>query len=432
MRPDLLCMILLLCRAGQLIVLSATSSASLSVGDRVFVASKTYSLLQLHLCRGGKEIAPDLDGLYRNYLDKMVSADDRRQFDLATIEFVAQLHNGHTFFWDTWLDESNNQPLGFYARPLEGKWVVQTSFLESLKPGDVVSLIDGTAVEAFFLRERRYISASSLAAQRSNLFLYPYLFPEQFTLTLEDRRQVSINRTVLTRRPEKTEGRWVRPGATAYIRIPSFFNPSQEEEALDFVRQFHKSKVLIIDVRNNPGGIPPERLIRVLMDRPYRRWVEFTTACLGMANAARQTTKNESDGSRGVPYVASDLSGDSKSALESRVIAASPNAFRGQLILLVDGGCVSACEDLVEPSKESGRATIVGQTTQGSSGLPFIYDFKNGMSLRVAVKRYFFPDGSEFEGVGIKPDIEVHTTIKDLKNGRDLVLEKALDLAAKP
>jgi len=54
------------------------------------------------------------------------------------------------------------------------------------------------------------------------------------------------------------------------------------------------------------------------------------------------------------------------------------------------------------------------------------------MSLRVAVKRYFFPDGSEFEGVGIKPDIEVHTTIKDLKNGRDLVLEKALDLAAKP
>jgi len=56
----------------------------------------------------------------------------------------------------------------------------------------------------------------------------------------------------------------------------------------------------------------------------------------------------------------------------------------------------------------------------------------NGMSLRVAVKRYFFPDGSEFEGVGIKPDIEVHTTIKDLKNGRDLVLEKALDLAAKP
>lgn len=98
----------------------------------------------------------------------------------------------------------------------------------------------------------------------------------------------------------------------------------------------------------------------------------------------------------------------------------------------MDGGCVSACEDFVEPSKDSGRAILVGETTQGSSGLPLIYDFHNGMSLRIATKRYYFPDGSEFEGLGIKPDVEVHTTIDDLKNGRDPVLEKALELASKP
>lgn len=84
----------------------------------------------------------------------------------------------------------------------------------------------------------------------------------------------------------------------------------------------------------------------------------------------------------------------------------------------MNGGCISACEDFVGPSKDSGRATVVGETTQGSAGLPFIYDFHNGMSLRIAIKRNYFPDGSEFEGVGIKPDIEVQTTIDDLKSGR--------------
>jgi carboxyl-terminal processing protease len=102
------------------------------------------------------------------------------------------------------------------------------------------------------------------------------------------------------------------------------------------------------------------------------------------------------------------------------------------VILLTDGGCVSACEDFVEPFKQSGRGIIVGETTEGSSGVPLFYDFGNGMTLKIAVKRFYFPDGSEFEGVGIKPDVEVHPTIESLKAGRDVILEKALELAEKP
>jgi C-terminal processing protease CtpA/Prc len=64
--------------------------------------------------------------------------------------------------------------------------------------------------------------------------------------------------------------------------------------------------------------------------------------------------------------------------------------------------------------------------------MPYLYDFHNGMTLKISVKRQYFPDGSEFEGVGIRPDIEVRPSIDDLKNGRDPILEKALELAAKP
>ena len=437
MRTGFFNLVFLLCCFGELAVGQLNSDANLSLDERAFAASKVYSLLQLYFFVAPQVSTPDLDGFYKNYLQKVLATDDRHQFDLATIEFVAQLHSGHTFFWDAWLDKSNNQPLGFYAKPLDGKWVVQTSFLDNLKPGDIISKVDDTTIEAFFLQQRRYLSASSTAAQRRNLFLFPYLFPEQFTLTLESGRQVVVNRAKLKKPPERTEGHWVKPGMTAYIRIPAFFDPALEEQALRFVRQCHRAKILIIDVRNNAGGIPPERLIGALMDRPYRGWAESTVVRPTSLSADQGSAKNgesvpRTDDSRGLPNALSNSPGNSQSSQASKVITPDRNAFRGRLLLLVDGGCISACEDFVEPSKDSGRATLVGETTQGSSGLPLIHDFRNGMSLRIAVKRYYFPDGSEFEGVGIKPDIEVHTTIEDLRNGRDPVLEKALELASEP
>jgi len=97
----------------------------------------------------------------------------------------------------------------------------------------------------------------------------------------------------------------------------------------------------------------------------------------------------------------------------------------------VDGGCASACEELVQPFKDNQRGTLVGETTEGTAGPAYIHDFHNGMTIGVAVKRRYFPDGSEFEGVGIKPDVEVRPSIDDLKNGRDVVLDKALELAEK-
>lgn len=430
-------LLMVFCCLGPCAAVQMTPTPSLSRDEELFIASKVYSLLQIYSSSPPAESGHDLDGSYRNYLQKILTADDRRQFDLSSIEFVAQLHNGHTFFWDAWLDESNGHPLGFYAAPLEGKWVIRGSFLDRLKPGDIISKVDDATVEAYFLQQERYISGSSVTAQRQNLFLLPYLFPEHFTLTLEDGRQMIIDRAPSERPPEQTVGRWLTPGAIAYIRIPSFFYPRFEERALDYVREFRSAKVLIIDVRGNPGGISSWRLIRAVMDRPYRGWARARRPCTNSLNDPEEGDKELKSGpetytGQAAPGASVDSGTNQATILASRVITPGRNAFRGRLILLVDGGCVSACEDFVEPSKASGRAILVGETTQGSSGLPFVYDFHNGMSLKIAVTRDYFPDGSAFDGVGIKPDVEVHTTIEDLKNGRDPVLEKALELAARP
>ena len=81
------------------------------------------------------------------------------------------------------------------------------------------------------------------------------------------------------------------------------------------------------------------------------------------------------------------------------------------------------------PFKDTGRATIIGETTQGSSGNPYRTDLGDDMNISIGAVRYRFPNGSEFEGVGIAPDVAVERRISDLVAGRDAILEKAQELA---
>jgi len=71
----------------------------------------------------------------------------------------------------------------------------------------------------------------------------------------------------------------------------------------------------------------------------------------------------------------------------------------------------------------------VGETTAGTYSLTRHVDYDNGMMLNIAAVHHTFPDGSQFEGVGIVPDVAVETTPEDLRAGRDPVLAKALEIA---
>ena len=77
------------------------------------------------------------------------------------------------------------------------------------------------------------------------------------------------------------------------------------------------------------------------------------------------------------------------------------------------------------PFKDNGRAVVVGETTGGSTGQPYFLDLDDGMAAVIGAKRAAFPDGSRFEGVGIRPDVEVAPTVDGLRAGRDVVLEAA-------
>jgi carboxyl-terminal processing protease len=368
--------------------------------------------------------APDVDveAAYRRYLDKVIAADTRSAFTLASMEFLASMRNGHTVFVDQELARRNGA-LPFTARYSGTQWIVTESQVPDLKPGDVIEKIDGRPFEQFFVEIRPHISASSDYSARHMLFvrmwdMAPFgpLFPEKFELALSGNRKVAIDRRAVGgAKVPPTEGRWLKPGEVAYIRIPSFFFPENEKRALELLEEFRRAHAIIVDLRGNPGGSTPSDLTSHLMDRPYRWWSESTPINMPFFR-----------------YRASQGDWHYQAFQQPQIIwysgpsTPAKDAFTGKLVLLVDGGCNSACEDFTMPFKDNHRATLVGQNTSGSTGEPFVTDFGNGMLVLIGAKRAAFPDGMPFEGVGIKPDIEVQPTAEDLANGRDAALATAL------
>lgn len=69
----------------------------------------------------------------------------------------------------------------------------------------------------------------------------------------------------------------------------------------------------------------------------------------------------------------------------------------------------------------------IGQATNGSSGMPYRFDLPGGGSARICIIKDMYPDGREFVGTGIQPDIRIIPTVKDYLEGRDVVLKATLN-----
>jgi carboxyl-terminal processing protease len=403
-----------------------------TVRDRMWMASKIYaSILQYF---GHWQAVPDLDldSAYRRYLDQIAVSDDRMRFDLATMEFVACLRNGHSDFADPWLAR-NPHPLGFWLDLVDGKWPVRDPAIEGLEAGQIVTAIDGQPVDRFVGERTKYIAASEDRARRFKVFSYSFLWPDSVKLAFEGGRQVTVNRLQPKWKARVKPAEIRIPTGTVYHRIASFDDPKFENDAIEFVKANTGARLMVFDVRGNGGGSTPSALLRALIDRPYRGWMEASAMSFGLFATYGYLYRN---------LIPKDADARMRGNLESfsdyfeRPVFMAPGPlhqpenpiYRGPVYVLQDRFCGSACEDFVMPLKMNGRATLFGERTFGSSGQPYLIRFENGMSFRVSSKRMYLPDGSEFEGVGIKPDVEVAASPDGSK---DTVLAAALDAFAK-
>jgi carboxyl-terminal processing protease len=164
-----------------------------------------------------------------------------------------------------------------------------------------------------------------------------------------------------------------------------------------------RAGVLVLDLRGNGGGNTPWKLRKALLrGRGGHEW--------------RWQTIEE--------RVPTPLLMRILAPIAVRLYA--PPRWEGGVVLLVDAGCFSACEDLVGSLRGAPGVRIVGETTGGSTGQPVTLVIDQGFSTRVSARRVALPDGTPFEGRGIDPDTRAGRSATDIAAGVDPALETAV------
>jgi C-terminal processing protease CtpA/Prc len=70
--------------------------------------------------------------------------------------------------------------------------------------------------------------------------------------------------------------------------------------------------------------------------------------------------------------------------------------------------------------------SLIGEPSNGSTGQPVLFDLPGGGWGRVCAKRDTYPDGRDFVGIGVQPDVLVEPSLQDVLSDNDVILQRAL------
>ena len=155
--------------------------------------------------------------------------------------------------------------------------------------------------------------------------------------------------------------------------------------------QEQNPKGIILDVRNNPGGL---------------------------LHAANIVLSNFVPAGSDVAQIKSRKNTRTDTTLLKPTINSNV-----RVVVLVNGGSASASEIVAGALQDHERATIVGEKTFGKGTVQQVLQFSNDSSLKMTVAEWLTPDGRKINDTGVTPDIEV-----PYENERDAQLIKALDI----
>jgi carboxyl-terminal processing protease len=190
--------------------------------------------------------------------------------------------------------------------------------------------------------------------------------PRDFTLT----RDVIPVRSVRHELLEKQYG---------YIRVSQFQEKTDSdfEKAMKALEEESKGslKGLILDLRNNPGG---------LLDQAVKVTDRFIDSGIIVSIDGRKE--------------------DQKQKFSARAQGTLP---RYPLVVLVNGGSASGSEIVAGAIQDHHRGIILGTQTFGKGSVQTIFPLKDGSGLRITTARYYTPSGRSIQAKGIVPDITV-------------------------
>ena len=187
------------------------------------------------------------------------------------------------------------------------------------------------------------------------------------------------------------------PDNIIYIRIESFGNRKVAHQLYNNVKGKKNLKGLIIDLRDNGGG---------LVDRAA------TVGNMFIQNAKIVTIVD-------------------RNGVEDVINANEHLLSDVPIVVLINENSASASEILAAAFKDTKRGTLVGKKTFGKGIVQDVKKLTGGAGFIVTTKKYLTPNGNNIHKIGVKPDIEVDYPYYLYKLGYDPQLKKAISILKK-
>lgn len=309
----------------------------------------------------------------REYVDDV---DDHTLMDKAIRGMVAAL-DPHSAFLDTdEFEEIRLSTMGSYPgvgievvaedsavkilRPIEGSPADQAGLL----PGDHIVRIDDADIGADLAGAIARMRGSSGSVVKLTVLRPSTGQTLDFSLR---RAKVEVH---------SVAQQSLEPGY-GYLRITGFSETTADDVSHAIARLKRDNpagiKGLVLDLRNNPGGV--------------------LEAGVAVADAFLDT---------GVIVTADGRTPDARFRMDATpgdLIDGAP------LVVLVNGGSASASEIVAGALKDHGRAELIGHKTYGKGSVQTVMPLPHGGAVKLTTSRYFTPSGASIHGKGIVPDI---------------------------
>ncbi|RIJ48161.1 hypothetical protein D1614_10520 [Maribellus luteus] len=356
----------------------------------------------------------------KDFIPKFIEAENELEYKLVILELVTKLNDTHARIeWDSTIEKwKGNRIAPYEVSFIEGKLVVTDVYEvidtintnNSIQVGDVIISINKNLINNIVDEKIKYIPGSNYTARLRKI-------ADLILRTNKKKLEVEF----------LNEGKHSKTELSCYnlsqVKIPSKFNRDDKlfkiiNDSIGYlylgstqggeVPQDIQTKGLIIDLRCYPS-----------YDKVKGYWDYLQL--YSEPNVFVKFTMGDSK-----------FPGLFKYMGETTVGSENPNAYQREKIILVNEITQSHAEFMAMKYGIAKNTIIIGSTTAGADGGVISLKMPGGVLVKFTIAGVYYPDGRETQGIGIIPDIIVRPTIKGVKEDRDEVLEKAIEIITSP
>lgn len=353
--------------------------------------------------------------LLKKFIPRFAESGNKKDYERLLLELFACINDSHAQFMSSsdllsasWADYST-LPVQL-AYTFDQQVVVKNSSIDELKKGDIILKIDNEDVNSIFKQKSRYIRASTSPSMI-------YICINQLLATMNQKIMVTYMRSgeekeiIINAAPYRgkrpstplLDNNYVKDYKLALQNITYVnMNTMQSDSIADFIAKNQSAKGIIIDMRFHLGqqfGVN-DALIKWLVPKEVVYLWSSVNDKLNPGNFIRN----------------------------DKIVTGTnnPNHFTGKVAILVNEAVMSVGEVRSMIYRNAINSKIIGTTTTGAVGPCGELNLPIGIRFSYSANGMYYPDWEPFQRKGVKIDIPIRETVEDIRDGKDVWMEKAI------